>query len=204
MISDIIPFTISTNMDDFLLIMLKENRSLFEKFYVVTSPDDSLTQELCKKFNVDVIIFNDFYNKAKFNKSGGINYAQKILHNLYPEKWMLIIDSDIILPNKLENIIKDKLNDKTAIYGLERYDAYTYSDYINETNLKKYTYKFAGYFQLYFNKSYLYNKYSQDAGACDIIFLQNFKNNKILLESNVIHLGRDRLHWEGRVVDRLF
>lgn len=191
-------------MDDYLSIVLRENRSLFEKFYVITSPSDYATRELCKRFEVDIILYDEFYiNNAKFNKSGAVNYAQKILHKLYPDKWMLIIDSDIILPINLKDIVELELENEKNIYGIQRFDAHTYKDYINESNLKKYMHNFAGYFQLYYDKSYFYNTFSNNASMCDFEFFKKFNKNKQLLSSYVIHLGEECLHWNGRNVLRL-
>jgi hypothetical protein len=200
-IQHIIPIVISVNMDDYLSITLQENRALFETYYVVTSPEDTKTQELCKRYNVDTIVFPDFKKRASFNKSGALYRAQKEVHAKYPDKWILIMDTDIVVPKDLAHIASsDKLTNENALYGLKRNDANTYADFVAK-KLVPYKYTFAGYFQLYFNKSQYYAIHSHNASKCDLAFMKCFPNKK-QLPSSVIHLGVQGSHWNGRVCDK--
>jgi hypothetical protein len=198
----IIPIVISVNMDDFLSITLRENRPLFETYYVVTSPTDTKTQALCLQYNVNTILFHDFKKGGcKFNKSGALFTAQKEVYAHYPDKWILIMDTDIVVPRDMAEVASlDRLSDRNALYGMRRKDAHTYDDYV-ANKLVPYKHTFAGYFQLYYDKSQFYASRSSSASHCDISFMKCFRTKK-LLPSSVIHLGVQGAHWNGRSCDR--
>lgn len=61
---------------------------------------------------------------------------------------------------------------------------------------KVYTY---GYFQLYFNKLKLYENYSKSCEKCDVNFANLFKEQVMLPNISVFHLGPNGINWNGRV-----
>jgi hypothetical protein len=204
MIEDIIPFVVSTEMDDYLKLTIPRNRYLFKNFVLVTKPTDEKTIDLCNKHFIDIVYFNDFYKNASFNKSGAIHAAQKILHEKYKHKWLLLHDSDIIFPEDL----KEKINNvhprnKEALYGIDRYNVMNMEDLQNEVKNNPYVYAgeyscFIGSFQLYYNKNFFYPIFSRTAGTCDVQFLQNFKIKQKIPNSHVFHIGKRGMHWNGR------
>ena len=199
-IEDIIPVVICVNYDDFLAITLESNRKMFKDYIVITSPEDRITQELCKKYNVDCRIYQDFYKNAKFNKSGAIHWVQRDIHMKHPNKWILMLDSDIILPKDFPEWADPTFLDKDAIYGVAR------KNYDTSTLFKKKIGNFAdelpgfGYFQLYFDKNMYYPPFSESARECDEIFLKSFeKQYYITLKRYVYHLGYTFTNHDGRV-----
>lgn len=231
MINNIIPIITCVNMSDFLSVSINYNRNKFRNYVVLTSVEDSSTKSLCKKHDVDVIEYDKFFRNAKFNKSGGLNHAQRIIHRAYKHCWILLMDSDIVLRDDFEDVIsqsnltnkkeiskpKDKsklfnmerdklksirLKSNSVIYGIDRYDVYEMKElFADVSEERKYDISHAGYFQLYFDKSKYYPSYSVDASGCDLTFKHSFPRRQ-MLESHVFHLGRRQLHWEGRSCER--
>ena len=200
-----ITITVSTNYDDLLNIIIPQNYKFFEKWYIVTDKSDDKTINVINKYNYDniYILYFDFYeNNKKFNKGGAIRYCQeKIISTLDYSGNILILDSDIYLPNNFSKIMNIKLIENT-IYGTnKRYDFYSYKNFINKIIDLDYPWskKFQGYFQLYkYNKNFLYEE-SNNCGECDLRFLKYFKNKRIITNLSVYHLGKSGINWNKRI-----
>lgn len=202
---EIIPFSVCVNYADYLETALQHNRKFFKEYHIVTTPEDTATQDLCKAHNVEVHLFDDLYKNSRFNKSGMIHKLQKYLHLRHPDKWMLVLDADICLPDNFETLMKGRLPDmnKECMYSLPRNDVHTYEDYVERKNIKKYPgLAFAGFFQLYFNKTTYYPEHSTSCRSCDIQFYRIYKSKAFLLDespaSHLLHLGQDTVNHHGR------
>ena len=142
--------------------------------------------------------------KTKFNKSAMILQVQRFVHKSYPDKWILLMDADIILPNNFNNIFleKEKDLDRNVLYGINRLDYWTPEDYKNKIG-HRYPHMFMGYFQLYFDKTKYYVSNSQSAAECDVYFCNLFsKRNLLTSTEHVSHLGKDKINHYGRVSDQ--
>ena len=225
MLDYIIPLVTCVNLDDYLRVSLSRNRCFFKEFYILTSDTDESTKKLCETFNVNAIEYENFFNKEYeveyssifnkkvikktanmttiFNKSGGIRYAQEILHRMYPDKWILILDVDIVITKEVIEELKNKQLDTNYLYGINRYDVLTMDDLNNEIKTMPYTTPYSGYFQLYYNKDIYYPEISHNASICDIFFRDNF-DKKELINHHVFHLGRAGSHWNGRGIALFF
>ncbi|GAI83439.1 unnamed protein product, partial [marine sediment metagenome] len=129
--------------------------------------------------------------------------AQAKIHKLHPVDWILILDADIILPNGFKNFINHQNLSSVFLYSCLRKDYYCYDDYLKQANAKTYrfSYKYAGYFQLYYDKNLLYSdQYTYAAGA-DILFAKYFDFKK-MLQITVYHLGKPEVNWYGRVSEK--
>lgn len=201
-----IAITVSTNYDDVLNFILPQNYKFFEKWYIITDSNDTDTINVINKYNFSnvITIFYDFYkNNKTFNKGGAIRYCQnEIIGNLDYNGNILILDSDIWLPNNFDEIVKDVIIDYDTLYGTnKRYDYYSYENFKN--NIIDFDYPwskdFQGYFQLYkYDKNKLYNE-SNNCSECDLTFLTYFKNKIILSELTVCHLGKSVINWNKRI-----
>jgi hypothetical protein len=201
-----IAITVSTNYDDLLNIIIPQNYTFFEKWYIITDENDKDTINVINKYNYDniYILFYNFYENNKiFNKGGAIRYCQKeIISNLNYNGAVLILDSDIFLPNNFVEIVNANVINDDAIYGTnKRYDFYSYANFKN--NIIDYDYpwskEFQGYFQLYkYDKNKLYDE-SNNCTVCDTQFLKYFKEKNILHALSVSHLGRNCVNWNKRV-----
>jgi len=200
---DIIGITVSVNYDDILIHMLKQNSQFLKTWYIVTSSTDKDTINLITNANIPnikMLFYDDFWKNASFNKGGAIRFAQDYIHDNDNTCNVLILDSDIYLPNNFSAIISSVVIEDDTLYGTkERVDYFTLNDFINNTN-PDYNLcgnSFIGFFQLYkLSNKYKYNN-SYDCGACDNKFRDLF-NKKIIIDISVKHLGKPCENWWGR------
>ena len=210
---------VSYNYFDTLQFMLPVNYLHFEKIYLITQENDIDTIEFCKKFdNVTVLFYNFKNNNKSFDKYGALNYIQNLAYNEYPESWYLIIDSDIILPNNLINILINENLNPDCIYGAIRNNVDFCSELLNKkkiiNNEKNIYYPYnnilndligifppsiLGCFQLY--KKHCYHRtIHNDAGFGDYFFgYDNFKIFCNLENILYFHLGPIAKNWDGKV-----
>jgi hypothetical protein len=201
--NDVVVIVLCINYADKLKIALRKNAKFFKHIYVITTKQDNATQDLCKQYkNVHCHITNLVNkNNEVFNKGAMIHELQTILHKKYPTKWILLLDADIVLPKEFLSLLQiAKLTpDKDTIYGMHRIDFATKHDFNKRANGTLYYYPFAGYFQLYFNKSRYYPETSKDCSVCDMTFLNQFKKRVFLSDYHpVYHLGVQGVNWKGR------
>lgn len=194
------------NYCDFLKYTYPHNIRFFEKknYYIITDSSDKETIEFCIENNQPYRFFN-FFENAKINKSGAIHIMQKELHSKYPNDWILLLDADILLPEKFETLFLKNCLNKEALYSFKRKNYETKVDYELKQNLKDYLgVTFMGYMQLYFNKEHYYATYSKDCSTCDLFFRDKYYDHLTLIDENefVIHLGKDAINVEGRISDK--
>jgi hypothetical protein len=200
-----IAITVSTNYADILNIIIPQNIRFFEKWYIITDENDEKTIKVIKdhNFNNIEILFYNFYNNNKsFDKGGAIRHVQKnIIPALNYTGNVLLLDSDIYLPDNFSDIMNNTEIKKDILYGTTlRNDFYSYENFKN--NKVDYPYpwsqNFHGYFQLYkFNENVLYNE-SHNCGSCDLEFIRFFKNKINIPNLVVAHLGKNAIHWDTR------
>lgn len=201
---EVVPFTVCVRYHDYLKESLRRNRAMFREYHVITTPEDTLTQEVCAEYGVQVHFFTDLHlHRASFNKSGMVHQMQAYLHDKYPEKWILILDADICLPTEFVELVQNRLPimDHSALYSLPRVDFRTLADYQAQTNGIPYPGKFMGFFQLYYDKTQKYMKHSNSCRCCDHVFAKQFKKKYLLSEEErfwVQHLGQDNVNHHGR------
>lgn len=201
---DIIAITVSVNYSDILEHMIAQNIRFLQKWFIITTESDIKTIELVKKYKdkIDILIYNDFYiNNCKFNKGGAIKFAQDYLDIHHKNANILVLDSDIYLPDNFIECLPSILEPNTLYGVLERLDYWSLDDYIKKINPYKYPHggSFVGFFQLYKQDSkYKYN-HSENCAKCDDHF-RNLFNNKIQLEISINHLGKDSVNWDGRTI----
>jgi hypothetical protein len=117
------------------------------------------------------------------------------------EETILILDSDIYLPDNFNEIVNNIKIEKHTLYGTsKRFDYYSYHNFKN--NIVDFDYRwskeFQGYFQLYkYNPTFLYNE-SKNCSSCDLEFHKWFKNKIIIHNLSVCHLGKSGKNWNGR------
>uniref|UniRef100_A0A6C0IR77 Methyltransferase domain-containing protein n=1 Tax=viral metagenome TaxID=1070528 RepID=A0A6C0IR77_9ZZZZ len=211
----IIGICISYKYFDTLQFMLPINHAHFEKLYIVTQPDDLQTINFCKQFNNVIVLFYDFKNNNKtFDKYGALSYTQNIVYSQFPESWYLIIDSDIILPYNLIDILEKTELNSECIYGAIRINVLKSSELLNKKEivnknidwqynniiqLKNKPPSILGCFQLYKKHAFCRNDIN-NAGNGDYYFgYDNF--NVFCNIDNIIyfHLGKSGVNWDGKV-----
>lgn len=213
----LICITISTKYDDILELIIEQNIQFFTKWYIVTDMNDSKTINVIKKHqtnhdNIEILYYDFWKNKAKFNKGGAVKYVQEIVYEKYKDKdiFVLLLDSDIYIPNNFKDIYQNMIKipsnlGENILYGPEhRYDYSKYSDFRRGENYQIYylDQKHMGFFQLYYvkkesNYKYLYEN-SVNCASCDSIFRNRFGNRIIIKNLVVSHLGIPKINWNTR------
>jgi len=199
----IIGITVCVNYDDILGHMLEQNLKFLHKWLIVTKKDDKKTIDMvekCGNKKLKLLFYDGFYkNGAKFNFGGARLFAQNYIEKNYSSANVLMLDSDIYLPDNFAEKLPISLKDD-YLYGIERIDYWTLKDFNTESN--PHTPEagpFCGFFQMYKqNPKYKY-KDSLTAAECDIIFRKMFdKKKRIKLDIYAKHLGQNGANWSGR------
>lgn len=108
--------TTCVNYSDYLVHTMLANKIHFDDYVVMTTKDDDNTQGLCKHFGVRCIA-TDF--GEVFNKGIAINAGIKSLNS--PD-WIVLVDSDIVLPTMTRHILENMHLHEQHIYGIDRMD----------------------------------------------------------------------------------
>lgn len=193
-----IAITVSTKYHDILEIIIHQNQKFFTKWYIITHQTDLNTVNVIQQSNYNniEILYYNFYNDEKcFDKGGAIRFCQEKLQD--EEEDILILDSDIYIPDEFEKIQKMSLKEDT-LYGVYRHEYYTFENFQNNIIDHYDKWIFIGFFQLYKNnKKYRY-EHSEDASSCDMKFQTLFPKKIPINDLIVKHLGRPRCNWSGR------
>lgn len=190
---------VSWNYHGELAIVLPRAMEVLDRLFVVTDVDDTQTQNMVRTAGAELILTQNFRrNGAAFNKGEAVHIAQKRAHDLAPFGWVLVFDSDIVLPRSLRETVLEEAVDELAIYGMERMDFSTPEAYAAHEPDGMYRHRCAGYFQLYKRKDFLYPPFSENASRCDISFMRKFPR-VCMLSGYCEHLGTKAVNWSGRV-----
>ena len=194
----LIGITVCVNYADKLAPTLEHNSKFFKKIYVVTDPTDFDTFDAMKTYsNVELILNGDVHkNGAQFNKSALVLAGQNAAHAAYKDEWIIYFDADTILPDNLFEIISAQPLSKELCYHMKRRVYLTKEDFDSDKNYGET--RPAGFFQLYFDKSKLYQPFSRTAAICDDIFEKKFGGRPTLLPGFCKHLGPNGKDWEAR------
>jgi hypothetical protein len=110
--------TVCVNYADFLEEVLPHNLPHLDRLVVVTSHQDRATRELCRKWSVECIPTDAFFEKGEaFNKGHAINVG---LGALRQRGWILQLDADVALPVTFRNMLAKSGLRRDCIYGVER------------------------------------------------------------------------------------
>jgi hypothetical protein len=213
------------NYSDYLEITLPLNQSHFDNIVIVTSVDDEETKNLCKKLDINFIVYNDFNkNGAKFNFGGARSFG---LQNLKYNDWVIILDGDIIMPQNFREIFNIDNLDIEKFYGSYRRFIPSYNDYKDLLNNIKSKEIFeaiegsgCGFWQCFNLNSSVAKHYginnlyhdSYSAEQVDIDFMKlwcpSVDHDPNLIRTNIelLHLGcSDGRHHHGRnLIDNFF
>ena len=103
---------------DFLAHTLPDNRGLFDKLVVVTTPFDRETQKVCEYWHVQVVMEHDLVPEVdEFHKGAGINAG---LEQLERTDWLIHLDADVVLPPKTRLVLEQARLDPAKVYGCDR------------------------------------------------------------------------------------
>ena len=201
--NQLIGITVSYQYDDCLKHCLPNTQQL-DYWYIVVDKNDTPTIELLKDIPNVIMVYFDFKEGGSvFNKSGGLRKAQEIVHAKYPDAWVLLLDSDILLP-KMARMFMDIPNKKTDfIYGAHRVFYNNLSDLNNDMPVCA-SIDLVGFFHLYFDKQKFCMERSHSTAVYDDHFMKQFVGDDGNLKMATVpivvkHLGHIGLNVNGRV-----
>lgn len=104
---------------DFLRHTLPQNKHLFDRIVIVTSPEDKATRKLCEFYHVMCIPTDKLRTRwEEFHKGEAINEG---LAKLDRDGWVLHLDADIWLPPQTRILLEQAKLDPSMIYGTDRF-----------------------------------------------------------------------------------
>lgn len=110
--------TVCVGYADFLTETAKHNRHLFDRWVIVTRPDDKATLEVCKQHNLQAMTSREFgRDGCQFNKGRAISLG---LAQLATDGWICHIDADIVLPRDTRRQLELADLDPECLYGVDR------------------------------------------------------------------------------------
>lgn len=120
--------TVCVGYDDFLEQTLPWNRLLCDDYLVVTSYEDTATQNLCKHLSIECRP-TDLFNKngAQFAKGRAVDWG---LGFLKKDGWVAHIDADTAIPPGSRNWLERAELDEDAIYGCDRFNIVGYDKWV--------------------------------------------------------------------------
>ncbi|MBI3406934.1 MAG: hypothetical protein HY040_01075 [Planctomycetes bacterium] len=217
---------VSVDYGDFLAETLPRNLAHFDRLVVVTQPEDGETIAVCKKHGVPHVSSNFHLEDGEmFNKGRLINLG---ISHLRHEGWLLQLDADIVLPERLRHMLRLARLDPNCIYGADRFNSRSFAElesaYGGQPQWRQhyllsppraeagqrlvhwdYGYCPIGYFQLWHGSSR--RVYPINAGGAehsDVVFATQWdRRHRILLPEVIcLHLeqGNNRFgsNWNGR------
>lgn len=193
---------VSVNYGDQLAETLPANVGLFDEFVVVTTAEDTLSQEIARKCGATLVISNRCYDEDHaFNKGRMLNDG---LAELKDADWIVLTDADILLSPKLRDYVFEHSLNPGSIYFTVRQDRAAVQGQQDSVNAQP-----NGYFQLFNPRALAIRNcwpkpMSEDfcsAGGIDTWFWQQWPRHKVVLipDIGVEHLSSTRLgeNWNG-------
>lgn len=123
--------SVCVGYDDFLQVAARHNRGLFNRWIVVTTPEDRATQECCRKWNLELLLCEEMTRDGQFRKGHGIQRAQRLLS---ANAWRLHIDADVVLPTTFRTALESADLDRRKIYGCDRVCVKSYQEWLDLLN----------------------------------------------------------------------
>ncbi len=130
--------TVCVGYADFLAETVKYNAQHFDRWIIVTTPEDKATIELCRRFNLECVQTKEFSRGGPrpFNKGRGIALGMNFLST---NSWVLHLDADIVLPARFRQMLEVAHLDPENLYGCDRimvknwheWQAYLKSQYLH-------------------------------------------------------------------------
>lgn len=120
--------TVCVNYGDFLAVTAEWNRHLFDQWVVVTTPDDELTREVCRKYRIEALVTEEGREPG-----GGLNkgyLVERGLQMLSAEGWRWHLDADVVLPRHARLMLTQAHLDPAVIYGVDRVMVRSWADWV--------------------------------------------------------------------------
>lgn len=212
--------TVCVGYAEFLAATIRNCRH-FDRFIVVTVPDDAATIRLCEQTNVECCVvrnlragelgFHAAYNKSHFINSG-LALLRRRGRAVSMDCWVVLLDADMLLPQDCRSRIEVLLPllDEGKLYGLmgrriaasaDEFNALAKVEPWNAYIERHQT--VIGYFNLFNTKGSDHGyppSPTTPEGHDDARFYARFGSERCArLPMAALHLGDTAVHWGGRV-----
>jgi len=194
--------SVCVDYSDILAVTLPHNQHHFSDILIVTSPADTVTQDICKLLGVSTFITDAFYRRnALFNKWLALEEG---LDHFGRNGLLCILDSEIVFPSKIDmeyvehNLYTPlrRMNHNISIPPEAEWLNFKYSANTTE---------FSGYTQIFHSTDKhlppapWHQLDWKHAGGADTFFQANWPDaNKVRPNYEVLHLGEPGANWCGR------
>lgn len=211
--------SVSVGCGDFLSWSLPHNISQFDRFTVVTSPEDELTQRIATACGAELVISNRFREKgARFNKGKMLNDG---FASLDMDGWVLVTDADVLFRKGMRRRLLSRLLNENSLYYASRFNTpeegrevwltrwFTAPELFTELQFSDLSSNQMpwGYFQLFYGpNSKPYSEAYESAGDVDYEFQGRWPiSHRVLLPEAVVHIahGHPGRNWQGRISEPL-
>jgi FkbM family methyltransferase len=202
-----------------------ENRKHFDRWIIVTAPEDLRTQEFCKRNGLECIVSERLREGGGFNKGKAINDGIAALHT---DDWVLLLDSDIVLPEDFRSQLSTRTLDRRKLYSIPRvlcsnsaalrnyqrnpeqpirevsllalWPVHAAYDPSIRDDLLRANVPFIGYFQMFHaSTGHTYPEHYPTAGDSDLAFMEHFSSaHREVLPMECAHVGLPFRHHGGR------
>ncbi len=109
--------TVCVGYADFLSESARENRSLFDRWIIVTRSSDEETREVARKYSLECILCDEGEKEGEFNKGWlierGLQHTSSVGTRIH-------LDGDIILPKAFRHLLNAAHLREDTIYGWDR------------------------------------------------------------------------------------
>lgn len=120
----LVAVTVSVGCGDFLNYSLPHNVRSFDRWLIVTSPDDEETQRVCHYYNAECLVTDVMHEDGqKFNKGAAVNAG---LERLDPRDWVVHLDADIVMPPQARQVLEATGLNSQFLYGCDRINVPSY------------------------------------------------------------------------------
>jgi len=197
-----IAFTCCVNYSDMLKLTYPHNKNLFDDFIVVTSGTDMETRYYCHKNDITTILSESYrQDGSSFNRAAMLNRAIDYCLAVYPDRWYVSMDADIVLDvldcqpvnnwwvadwcgeeTRKYALFGDADIDKNMIYGCPRKMVKEQTDTsivaLREKTFPWFYYPinlcaYLGYFQMFYKKTARNDESYKTVNNSDTAFLDN-------------------------------
>jgi hypothetical protein len=122
--------TVCVGYGDFLTHIAPVNSAIFDKWLIVTTEDDEVTRETCRRLSLPTLLTND--GKGDGGDGGEFRKGRMIergLQHLSADGWRIHLDADIALPSRTRHFLEAAEIEQNKIYGMDRIMVKSFEDW---------------------------------------------------------------------------
>lgn len=199
--------TVCVNYGDFLIHAV-QNKPCFDRWMIVTVPEDEETIRICKDHDLEYCFSDRLLQDGGFHKGKAINDG---LIELDSDGWVCHIDADTLLMvesfNKIKKNISLTSDNLVGVEGRYQIDSVKQLDDFMGGSKKEvkisgliHVRMLVGYFQMWHvDRRQFYPEEWHHAGGDDIIMRDSFHQSELrFLKTYVVHLGPIFKNIKGR------